>query len=86
MGKYINKTSNGTLGISFNAKKQGLIADGAKQVDPKEYVENMVCIVDNGFFAAAAYVYSEKEFKDFSHEDGRHKEFFVYDKAIEFAD
>lgn len=86
MGKYINKTSNGILGSSFNAKKQGLIADGAKRVSGEEYVENMVCLVDNGFFAAAAYMYSEEEFKDFLHEDGRHKEFFVYDKAVEFAD
>lgn len=67
MGKYINQTSKGPVGISFEEKCNALMNDGAIVVPkPDKFVENLVCVVDNVFFAAAAYVYSEGEFKEFA--------------------
>lgn len=88
MGKYINQTSNGAMGSSYNSKREALIADGAKVlINPTRFVNNMVCVVNNGIFAAAAYVYSEGEFVEFSNveEDPRPKTWFIWDKVKEFA-
>jgi hypothetical protein len=88
MGKYINQTSNGAMGSSYNSKREALIADGAKVlINPTRFVNNMVCVVNNGHFAAAAYVYSEGEFVEFSNveEDPRPKTWFIWDKVKEFA-
>ena len=87
MGKYINQTSKGAAGVSYSSKCQALIADGAKiLINPTKFVPNMVCVVDNGIFAAAAYAYSEGEFRVFSDEhDRRPKTWFIYDKVEQFA-
>jgi hypothetical protein len=87
MGKYINQTSNGSIGSSYKSKCEALVADGAKVlINPIRFVNNMVCVVNNGYFAAAAYVYSESEFVEFSsEEDPRPKTWFIWDKVKEFA-
>lgn len=88
MGKYINQTSNGAMGSSYKSKREALIADGAKVlINPTRFVPNMVCVIDNGLFAAAAYVYSESEFVEFSNveEDPRPKTWFIWNKVKEFA-
>lgn len=79
MGKYINHVSSGlAIGASFADKKLAILKDGAEKILPTPFVENMVCIVDNGIFAAAAYLYNYEEYLDFVADDGRHKEFFSY--------
>lgn len=86
MGKYVNQTSKGPLGSSFEEKCKGLIEDGAVRVNPTEFQENLVCVVDNFLFAAAGYAYNEGEFKAFNVKgDDRPKQWFVYEKAEQFA-
>ena len=36
-----------------------------------------VCLVDNGFFDAAAIGFSKKELQEFATDDGRSKQFFI---------
>lgn len=87
MGQYINKTSTGErLGPMFFQKREGLIADGATQISDKEFVPNMICIVDNGMFGAAAYCYSEEEYRVFRRPDGRQKVWLTHPKAAELVD
>jgi hypothetical protein len=87
MGKYINQTSNGFVGTSANAKALALIQDGAQAIPkPKEFGPNLVCVVDNGIFGAAAYCYSEGEFKAFTDpSDTRPTKWFIWDKVEKFA-
>lgn len=87
MGKYVNITSKGSVGSSFGSKCDCLIADGAKEIKtPKQFQKNLVCVVDNGFFGAAAYAYSENEMKCFlDPTDRRPKRWFIWDKVEEFA-
>jgi hypothetical protein len=88
MGKYINQTSKGGVGASANAKCAALIADGAVEItQPSGFQPNLVCVVDNGPFAAAAYCYNEREFADFIYwGDRRPKRWFVWDKVEQFAE
>ena len=67
MGYYINETQEGTP-LPACGKADALIADGALEV-PKAFQENLICVVENGPFDAAAYVYSEDEFEDFYKEE-----------------
>ncbi len=86
MGKYINTNSRGEQ-LSHTSKHRDLIADGAKLLpNPPKYQENLVCVVDNGFFQAAAYCYSESEFEAFNDpHDSRPKMWFFYSHAKELA-
>lgn len=87
MGKYVNHTTNGPLGPSFTEKCKGLIEDGAVKISqPTEFQENLVCVVNNGPFAAAGYVYNESEFSSFNvKSDDRPKQWFVWEKVEQFA-
>jgi len=87
MGKYINQTSKGDVGTSAGAKCRAIMEDGAIIISqPKEFMPNLVCVIDNGFFGAAAYVYSEKEFVEFNHpSDTRPKRWFIWDKVKDYA-
>ena len=87
MGKYINQTSKGAVGTSATAKCDALLADGAKEIKrPKDFVKNLVCVVDNGYFGAAAHAYTESELKAFQlPNDTRPKRWFIWDKVEEYA-
>lgn len=88
MGKYINETSNGRMGSSFNDKVSSLSLDGAIKIDPpNKFEEGLVCVVDNYRFAAAAYCEDEKEMNRFLNgRYGRNWQWFKWDKAKEFAE
>lgn len=87
MGYYINSTSKGKhLGFSAKTKEQALIQDGATPTDGKTFEDNLVCIVDNGHFAAAAYAYSKEEYEDFINpRDTRPKTWLIYEHAKELS-
>jgi hypothetical protein len=88
MGKYINQDSKGNMfPASASGKIAMLKADGAEQVYPDKWVENLVCVVDNGMFGAAGYAYCSEEFKAFNNpEDFRPKKWFIYEHAKELAE
>lgn len=76
MGYYIQTKSLPT----FDAKKEALIKMGAKETD-SNFKPDLICIVDNGLFAAIAYAYNEAERDVFAREDGRYKEWFILKNA-----
>jgi len=82
MGFYINQNSKGVLLPPIN-KADYLILDGGKEIpQPKEWIENLVCVVENGMFDAAGYVYSKQEFEDWTYkEDNRPKRWIIYEHA-----
>lgn len=87
MGYYVNETQNGYLGTNFEEKCSAFLNVGAVELDNSEiFVQNMICVVDNGLFAAAAYLYNEDEWKKFTNPtDTRKKRFFQWDKAEEYS-
>jgi len=88
MGLYINVDSKGNaLGSSYAQKCSALEADGAVTIVPSvmTFQEGLVCVVDNGMFAAAAYAYSEREMEEFLQTNGRQSRWFVYKHAKEVA-
>ena len=76
MGMYLNETQNGRLPTSYADKVLHLMNAGAKLLEkkPDKFIPDLICVVDNGPFAAAAYIYDEREFKDFNNpKDIRYK-------------
>lgn len=85
MGYYINKTSKGDE-LPSNGKVLALLADGAKLTSPI-WQENLICVVENGYFDAAGYAFSEKEFEHFnSSTDQRPKTWMTHPMAKELAE
>jgi len=88
MGKYINQNSKGQfIGTYFEEKYKSLVNDGAIKIDvPKEFKENLVCLVDNQLFGAIGYAYDEREMNDFIDGAGDRKfQWFIYKHAKELA-
>ena len=87
MGKYINHTSKGSVDTSAESKCQAILNDGGVEIpEPKEFVPNLVCVVNNGMFGAAAYAYNEREFDRFKQpHDLRPKRWFIWDNVEIFA-
>lgn len=85
MGRYINQDSKGNP-LPPLGKAQHLIEDGAvKILAPLSYEPNLVCVVNNGTYQAAAYIYSDGELQEFSREDGRSKIWLSYPHAKSVA-
>ncbi len=88
MGKYVNIDSKGNLiGTTFREKVDALVADGATKVDsPTEWKEGLVCVIDNGMFAAAGYAYNEREMQEFiTSGPERPRQWLLYEHASELA-
>jgi hypothetical protein len=83
MGKYINETSDGTP-LGARGKVQQLLNDGAKRTDAT-WKPNLICVIDNGLFEAAAYMYSEGEFEEFNDIDDRQKTWLIHEGVEEIA-
>jgi hypothetical protein len=86
MGKYINKINEIPLGTSFKEKCTVLETMGAIKVTDKEFLPDMVCVVDNGFFAAAGYAYDRGEWQEFRHPCGRPKQWYTLPNASKHID
>lgn len=86
MGYYINSLADTTL-LPATGKAQFLIEKaGAKLIDPPSvFIEDLVCVVENGFFDAAGYAFCEEEFEVFSTPDGRPKKWLIVPNAKELA-
>ena len=86
MGYYIDKTSKGTTLPACN-KANNLILDGAVEIsEPKEFVENLVCVIENTYFDAALYCYCENEMNIVKDpRDYRSKRWIIHPKAAELA-
>lgn len=84
MGYYINSDSKGrNLGLS---KVNSLLKDGAILATGMEFIPDLVCVVDNGMFEAAAYCYSEQEYQEFANpSDRRQKTWMIYHHAKELS-
>lgn len=86
MGKYINKTTTGTV-LSAVGKADQLIADGAKEIpEPSSWEPNLVCVVENNIFDAAAWAYDEREMNVFKRPDGRDKRWLIHPQVEEIVD
>lgn len=91
MGKYINYIEGVSMGTSFASKCSVLVDNGAVII-PRPTVdttwkEGMVCVVDNGAFAAAAYAYSKEEMREFSTlRDHRPQQWYLFKGAKEYID
>jgi hypothetical protein len=88
MGKYINENSKGQLiSGSFSQKINSIIKDGAIKIEtPTKFIENLVCVVDNGAFAAIGYAYDQQEMNAFINgTGGRNSQWFIYNHAKELA-
>lgn len=64
MGFYVNQDSKGNI-LPSKGKVQALVNDGATILEKPEFTENLVCVVDNGAFEAAAFAYDYEEFNRF---------------------
>ncbi len=86
MGKYINKVKDQSLGTSFESKCNVLINNGAILTYPLEYEQNIVCVVDNGMFAACIYIDSESTYNMVKTNDGRLKKWFSMNNPEQWID
>ena len=85
MGKYINKDHNGNP-LANTMKDIQLIASGATVTDAS-FKPDLVCVVDNVLFQAAAYCDSEAEFRDFNDpNDKRPKTWLIVPNAETLVD
>lgn len=86
MGQYVNSDSKGnSIGVSFFEKLRALENDGATIVDGDTFQDNLVCLVDNGAFAAAGYAYDKQEFEAFNYPTDRRQIWLLYPKVKEVA-
>ena len=87
MGKYINNIKGKSLGTSFEQKTEALLEAGAVPISvPTKWEEDLVVVVDNGMFAAAAYVYEEQEMNYFiTGRGGRPWSWFKLENAKDYA-
>lgn len=87
MGRYVNTTSRGFIGRSMNEKCDGIIADGGKEIStPRQFVNNLVVVVDNGHMGTAKFVETPRDLEVSKVNDGRKKRWFVWNNVEEFAE
>ncbi len=85
MGLYVNELVDGTP-LPNKGKAQILLQEGATPHKIDKFVPNLVCVVDNGFFEAAAYCYDINEYLEFSDKrDHRPKTWLVWEPVAEVA-
>ncbi len=77
MGQYINPP---------DMTKEAWLTQHATEVEPVyplgDVSQSLICLVDNGLFTAAAVVFDEREWREFTdREDPRSKRWFVVPSA-----
>jgi hypothetical protein len=86
MGLYINSIDGLAMGPGFESKCLVIKMHGGVETDADIFQENLVCVVDNGPFAAAGYAYSEQEWAHFKSYSSRKKKWFLLPNAKEHVD
>jgi hypothetical protein len=85
MGLYINELPNGTP-LPSKGKARVLLNEGATYHQVDKFVPNLVCVVDNGPFEAAAFCYNINEYLAFTDKrDKRPKTWLVWEPVAEVA-
>ena len=84
MGYYIDFDRQGRYLPSLG-KLDTLLSEGGVIIDDTTFVDNMVCVVDNGNFEAAAYCWSPDILECYRTEDGRDKTWITLPDAAERA-
>lgn len=87
MGYYLNHDSTGKE-LPAKGKVEVLLATGGEKVHGLglTFQPNLVCVVDNGVFEAAAFAYDRDEMNVFnSPRDMRHKVWLTYPGAAEIS-
>ena len=88
MGFYINHTTTENLdNYNYSEKIEAIIFDGGAIIEPPtEWSWDLVCVINNGHFAAAGYIFNKNEMKVFLDTFDTHtKTWLKYDKAMEMA-
>lgn len=86
MGFYINRTKDGVGWLPAKDKADALINEGARMLSraPTEMMDNLVCVVENAAFHAAAYVSDAQELRDFTDPaDPRRKTWLIVENAAD---
>jgi len=82
MGQYIDYIEGVHIGTSAEEKVNSLKNNGGVVINtPTEFQENLVCVIDNGWFGAAGHAYDEREMKIFLNNDGRPKVWMIVPNA-----
>lgn len=76
MGYYINTSTD----PSYSGKIKDLKDNHNAIETTPAFKENLVCVVNNGMFAAVAYIFSEAEFNEFN-QGSRQRTWFVVPEA-----
>ena len=86
MGYYINKVKGETAPTTDKAEFLRAHAAAREIPRPSALCPDLVCVVSNGFFDAAAYVYSPAELAEFSQDtDPRPRKWLIVPGAAELA-
>jgi len=86
MGQYITNIDGERIGTTFDEKCRALQTLGAVPVEGDQFEKDLVCVVDNGPFAAAGYAFNNREFEEFKSPCGRRKQWFTLANAAEHVD
>jgi hypothetical protein len=85
MSFFIEKDSKGKELPNWN-KEDALVMDGAQEIPkPEVWAPNLVCVVDNGLFKAAAYCADQHDFTRFTQTYDRPTRWFKYLPAAELS-
>ncbi len=86
MGYYINNINGALLPSIGKAQAILSLIDGAKKIPPPDrFQADLVCVVVNGPFDAAAYAYSTEEMEVFLQEKRRPTQWLIVPGAKELA-
>lgn len=87
MGFYINTIKGAALPSRGKADAILNLVEGSKKISPPLMWEpDLVCVVSNGRFEAAAHAYSAEEMHHFlDHTDGRPTQWLFVPNAHEYA-
>jgi len=80
MGWYIDTEVNKGKATYIEENYNGMIIPRPTSFDKVPDSKALICVVDNGFFEAAGYCFSEREFEVFTAPDPRPKTWLLMDK------